>query len=68
MHLDTHLTELIAQHGSRGVYGVLFGIVFAETGLVITPFLPVSTFRIPRKVCVYDPGVSFHTTEVAKAP
>lgn len=40
MHLDTHLTDLIADHGSRGVYGVLFAIVFAETGLVITPFLP----------------------------
>lgn len=43
MHLDSHLTDLIAQHGSRGVYGVLFGIVFAETGLVITPFLPVKS-------------------------
>ncbi|GFR45275.1 hypothetical protein Agub_g6382, partial [Astrephomene gubernaculifera] len=40
LHLDKHLAALIAQHGPTSVYGLLFGIVFAETGLVLTPFLP----------------------------
>lgn len=39
LHLDRHLAELIAEYG-LWTYVVLFGIVFAETGLVITPFLP----------------------------
>ena len=39
IHLDTHLTELVATYG-RWVYAVLFLIIFAETGLVVTPILP----------------------------
>ncbi|KAK9826371.1 hypothetical protein WJX81_003941, partial [Elliptochloris bilobata] len=39
LHLDKHLSEIIAQHGAV-TYGILFGIVFAETGFVLTPFLP----------------------------
>jgi len=39
LHLDRHLTELTAQYGTM-TYLILFGIVFAETGLVVTPFLP----------------------------
>ena len=39
LHLDTHLAELIAQYGSW-TYGILFLIIFCETGLVVTPFLP----------------------------
>jgi membrane-associated protein len=39
LHSDTHLSELIATYGPW-VYGVLFAIVFAETGFVVTPFLP----------------------------
>ena len=39
MHLDLHLVELLAQHGVW-IYGILFAIIFAETGFVITPFLP----------------------------
>jgi membrane-associated protein len=38
-HFDKHLLEIINQYGSW-VYGILFAIVFAETGLVVTPFLP----------------------------
>ncbi|GIL42354.1 hypothetical protein Vafri_355 [Volvox africanus] len=40
LHLDKHLAALITQHGANSVYGLLFAIVFAETGLVLTPFLP----------------------------
>lgn len=39
LHLDTALPEFIRSYGTW-VYGLLFGIVFAETGLVVTPFLP----------------------------
>jgi membrane-associated protein len=39
LHLDAHLAELVQQYGVW-VYGILFLIVFAETGLVVTPFLP----------------------------
>lgn len=39
LHLDKHLAEFVVTYGAW-VYGLLFGIVFAETGLVVTPFLP----------------------------
>jgi membrane-associated protein len=39
LHLDDHLVELLHDYGFW-VYLILFLIVFAETGLVVTPFLP----------------------------
>lgn len=39
LHLDSHLAALVASYG-LWVYGFLFLIVFLETGLVVTPFLP----------------------------
>lgn len=39
LHLDQHLTLIIQNHGAW-VYLVLFLIIFCETGLVVTPFLP----------------------------
>jgi membrane-associated protein len=39
LHLDDHLVGLLRDHGPW-VYAILFLIVFAETGLVVTPFLP----------------------------
>src|SRR4030095_3986514 len=39
LHLDKHLVELVSHYGAW-IYGILFVIVFAETGLVVTPFLP----------------------------
>jgi membrane-associated protein len=39
VHLDKHLATLLQQYGTW-VYAVLFAIVFCETGLVVTPFLP----------------------------
>ena len=39
LHLDTHLLALAHDYGFW-VYGILFAIIFAETGLVIAPFLP----------------------------
>lgn len=39
LHLDTHLASL-AEHGGVWIYLLLFLVVFFETGLVLTPFLP----------------------------
>lgn len=39
LHIDVHLKELIDQYGGW-TYGILFLIVFLETGLVFTPLLP----------------------------
>jgi len=39
LHVDEHLKELVANY-QAGTYGILFAIIFAETGLVVTPFLP----------------------------
>jgi membrane-associated protein len=39
LHLDRHLTEALAAY-HLWIYPMLFAVVFAETGLVVTPFLP----------------------------
>jgi membrane-associated protein len=39
LNLDEHLIELLSQYG-LWIYAILFLIVFAETGLVVTPWLP----------------------------
>ena len=39
LHLDQHLAEVIRSYGTW-TYALLFAIVFLETGLVVTPFLP----------------------------
>ncbi len=39
LHSDKHLLEFVRTYGSW-VYGLLFVIVFSETGFVVTPFLP----------------------------
>jgi membrane-associated protein len=39
LHADVYLQQLVATYGTW-IYGILFAIVFAETGLVVTPFLP----------------------------
>jgi membrane-associated protein len=39
LHLDKHLALMVQQYG-LWIYGILFFIIFAETGFVVTPFLP----------------------------
>ena len=39
LHLDKHLALMVAEYGVW-IYAILFAIVFCETGLVVTPFLP----------------------------
>jgi len=54
LHLDTHLLALIQQYG-MWIYAILFLIIFAETGLVIVPFLPGdSLLFVAGALCVRD--------------
>jgi len=39
LHLDRHLVELLTRY-DLWIYPILFAVIFAETGLVVTPFLP----------------------------
>jgi membrane-associated protein len=39
LHLDKHLVDLLTQYHAW-IYPILFSVIFAETGLVVTPFLP----------------------------
>jgi membrane-associated protein len=39
LHIDVHLADLVAEYGAW-IYAILFFIIFCETGLVVTPFLP----------------------------
>jgi membrane-associated protein len=39
LHLDRHLVELLGAYHAW-IYPILFAVIFAETGLVVTPFLP----------------------------
>ncbi|SRR5713101_350986 len=39
IHIDVHLNEIILAYGVW-TYAILFAIIFCETGLVVTPFLP----------------------------
>src|SRR5882762_8175587 len=39
LHLDRHLLELLTRY-DLWIYPILFAVIFAETGLVVTPFLP----------------------------
>ena len=40
LHIDKHLGELMIQHGPWWMYGIIFLIIFIETGVVFMPFLP----------------------------
>ncbi len=39
LHLDRHLADVVAVYHTW-IYGIVFVIIFCETGLVVTPFLP----------------------------
>jgi membrane-associated protein len=39
LHLDRHLAQIVAEYGTW-TYAILAAILFCETGLVVTPFLP----------------------------
>jgi len=55
LHLQEHLHQLTQDYG-RWVYGILFAIIFCETGLVITPFLPGDSLLFAVGALAADPS------------
>lgn len=55
LHIDDHLVELSSQYG-LWIYAIIFLIVFCETGLVITPFLPGDSLLFATGAIVVMPG------------
>lgn len=62
LHIDHHLRELASQYGGW-LYAILFLIVFCETGLVVTPFLPGDSllFAAGSLAAVADSALNIHT-------
>jgi membrane-associated protein len=59
VHLDRHLATLLQQHGAW-VYLLLFAIIFCETGLVVTPFLPGDSLLFIAGALAAGGGVDVH--------
>jgi membrane-associated protein len=59
LHLDQHLRELVQMMG-LWTYAVLFGVVFAETGLIVLPFLPGDSllFAVGALCAIPDTGLN----------
>ncbi len=55
LHLDKHLNDWAARLGN-GLYALLFAIIFAETGLVVTPFLPGDSLLFAVGALATKPG------------
>ncbi|MEI6339033.1 MAG: DedA family protein [Verrucomicrobiota bacterium] len=54
LHLDDRLKDLTLEHGPW-IYGILFLIIFCETGLVVTPFLPGDSLLFAVGALAADP-------------
>lgn len=63
LHIDVHLFELVDKYG-LWVYAILFLIVFCETGLVVTPFLPGDSLLFAAGVTA-GAGLMGYTTVMA---
>src|SRR3954470_22542183 len=63
VHLDAHLESFVAQHGAW-VYALLFAIVFCETGLVVTPFLPGDSLLFVAGAIAATGGINVHLLAV----
>ena len=59
VHLDRHLAALLQQHGAW-VYLLLFVIIFCETGLVVTPFLPGDSLLFIAGALAAGGGIDVH--------
>ncbi len=55
LHLQEHLHQLTQDYG-RWIYGILFLIIFCETGLVVTPFLPGDSLLFAVGALAADPA------------
>ena len=59
VHLDRHLAALLQQYGAW-VYVLLFAIIFCETGLVVTPFLPGDSLLFIAGALAAGGGIDVH--------
>jgi membrane-associated protein len=59
VHLDKHLAELLATYGTM-TYGILFLIIFCETGLIVTPFLPGDSLLFIAGALAAKGGLNVH--------
>lgn len=59
LNLDDHLQALVAAHGAW-IYLILFLIVFCETGLVVTPFLPGDSLLFVAGAVAAAGGMNVH--------
>lgn len=55
LHIDDHVKQVVADYGTM-TYVILFVIVFCETGLVVTPFLPGDSLLFAAGVVAGDAG------------
>ena len=61
LHVDEHLAAFVAEHGKL-VYAALFGIIFAETGLVVAPFLPGDSLLFAAGAIAATGGLNLYAT------
>ncbi|MGZ5037388.1 MAG: DedA family protein [Usitatibacter sp.] len=66
LHLDAHLLKLVADYG-LWVYGILFAIIFSETGFVVTPFLPGDSLLFVAGAIAASGQLNVHVLFVALA-
>lgn len=59
LHIDQHLANLMASYGTW-IYAILFLIVFCETGLVVTPFLPGDSLLFVAGALATQGGMNVH--------
>ena len=59
LHIDQHLIELTQTYG-LWIYAILFLIVFCETGLVVTPFLPGDSLLFAAGAVAALDGMNVH--------
>jgi membrane-associated protein len=59
VHLDQHLAALLQQYGAW-IYPILFAIIFCETGLVVTPFLPGDSLLFVAGALAATGGIDVH--------
>jgi membrane-associated protein len=59
LHVDQHLASLFGQYGAW-IYGILFLIIFCETGLVVTPLLPGDSLLFAAGALVVGSSLNIH--------
>jgi membrane-associated protein len=63
LHIDKHLAEIMQAYGTL-TYVILFLIVFCETGLVVTPFLPGDSLLFAAGALATVGGLNVHLLSV----